>query len=55
MNATYTLRDTTSGWAVERQDGSYAEFLCRANADECLAMLQSGEATDDDYEWQAAD
>ena len=55
----YTLISTQSGYAVRRHDGSYAEFLDSAAADEAKAALDRGAsgasgASESDYEWTDA-
>lgn len=50
--AEYELVETASGWAVEREDGAWAEFLSRGEVNEVLAALKTGETTEADYEWQ---
>jgi len=47
----YTVFDTHSGWAVRRADGCYAEFLDSSEAYEAAAHLNSGEGTEDEYDW----
>ena len=49
----YEVRQTSSGWAVVRIDGTYAEFMDPSEADEALEFLQSGDMTETDYEWTA--
>ena len=49
--AEYGVRDTASGSAVVRGDGSYAEFLGSDEAEEAAELLASGAKVDSDYEW----
>lgn len=49
----YRMRDTTSGYAVIRADGSYAEFLSRGEASEAQMRLENGTADESDYDWQS--
>lgn len=52
--ATYAVTDTASGYAVRRQDGHYAEFLGSVEAKHAAELLNAGEASESDYEWQVA-
>lgn len=51
MANTYHVCETSSGWAVFRDDESYAEFLDRAQAVEAATLLTSGDTDETDYEW----
>ena len=50
----YDMMPTESGWAVCRSDGSYAEFLDAAAAEEASRRLVTGEAQETDYDWYTA-
>jgi hypothetical protein len=47
----YETFGTHSGWAVRRDDGSYAEFLAESEAAEVAGLLTTGETSESDYEW----
>ena len=47
----YTLRSTTSGYAVARKNRDMAEFLGSEEAEEAKMLLENGEKSEDDYEW----
>ena len=48
----YHVDSTTSGWAVRRPNGDYAEFLSRAEADEACEALNAADTDESDYDWQ---
>ncbi len=50
-DAEYVVTRTASGWKVTRGDGSFAEFVDSADADEAAEMLAKGDKDDSDYEW----
>lgn len=52
--AEYGVRQTHSGYAVTRGDGSYAEFTDRDEAEDAAERLARGEAADKEYEWHDA-
>ena len=48
----YEIIGTHSGWAVKREDGAIAEFLGKNEAVEAKESLESGEASESDYDWR---
>ena len=50
-DAEYAVRQTASGWAVYRGDGSYAEFVDRGDAEEAAEFLAKCFRNDSDFEW----
>ena len=54
-DAEYAVRETSSGTAVVRGDGSYAEFIDSGEAEVAAELLANGEKDDSDYEWQDAE
>lgn len=47
----YFVDSTSSGWAVIRHDGQYAEFADSPEAEEAAERLNSGLAKESEYYW----
>ena len=53
--AAYRLQQTSSGYAVFRADGTYAEFLDSEDAEKAKNLLTTGRKSENSYYWTEKD
>jgi hypothetical protein len=47
----YRTKQTTSGWAVVRRNGDYAEFLSEDDAVDAVKLLEAGKECEASFYW----